>query len=147
MSLKSNLEQDLKDAMRSKNDLNKTVIRMLLSAVKLREIEKGAPLDDGELISVVQKEIKSRLESIEDAEKLDRTDIIESSNAEIQVLESYLPPSLSPQKLEEMARKAIEEVGANNIRQMGQVMKILVPRLEGRASGSEASNIVRKLLL
>jgi len=147
MSLKSTLEQDLRDAMRSKDDLNKKVIRMLLSAVKLSEIEKHESADDAAVISIVQKEIKTRRESIEDAEKLNRTDLIEDSNAEIQVLERYLPPALSPQELEEIARQAIDEVGASDIRQMGQVMKILIPRLAGRASGSEASNTVRKLLM
>lgn len=146
MSIKLRLENDLKEAMRKQDDLNKRVIRMVLSAIKLAEVEKGASLDDSGIISVLHKEIKSRREAIADAERIGRSDIIADAEAEITVLERYLPAALSEAELEEMARQAIREAGATSLREMGQVMKLLMPRLQGRATGDQASQVVRKLL-
>lgn len=146
MSIKLRLENDLKEAMRKQDDLNKRVIRMVLSAIKLAEVEKGASLDDSGITSVLHKEIKSRREAIADAERIGRSDIIADAEAEITVLERYLPAALSEAELEEMARQAIREAGATSLREMGQVMKLLMPRLQGRATGDQASQVVRKLL-
>jgi len=95
---------------------------------------------------LVQKEIKSRRESIADAERAGRSSLIESLKAEIAILEAYLPKQLTPQELEALAKQAIIEAGATSQREMGAVMKILVPRLQGRAASSEASQVVRRLL-
>lgn len=146
MSIKLRLESDLKEAMKKQDDLSKRVIRMALSAIRLAEVEKGASLDDSGIISVLHKEIKSRRESIADAERIERSDIIADAKAEIAILERYLPVALSEAELEEMARQAIREAGATSLREMGQVMKLLMPRLQGRATGDQASQVVRKLL-
>lgn len=146
MELKTRIEIDIKEAMRLKDELRKRTLRMALAAIKLVEIDKSGPLDQQAQFAVLQKEIKSRQEAIADAEKAGRGDIIESARAEIAVLESYLPKPLSPQELETLARQVIAETGATSLREMGQVMKILMPRLEGRASGSDASQMVRRLL-
>jgi uncharacterized protein YqeY len=97
-------------------------------------------------MSLLQKEIKSRHESIADAERAGRQDLIPDLKAEVQLLRSYLPHSLSVEELEGMARQAIQEAGASGPAQMGAVMKILMPRLQGRATGNEASLVVRRLL-
>lgn len=146
MSIKVNLENDLKQAMKSGDDLAKRVIRMALSAMKFNEIEKGAAIDDAGAMAILQKEIKSRKESIADAEKAGRADLISASQAEIALLEKYLPQSLPPEELEALARQAIQEAGATSLREMGQVMKLLMPRLQGRATGDQASQVVRSLL-
>ncbi len=146
MTLKDQLESALKDAMRSGDDLRKRTLRMALSAIRFSEIEKGAALDDNAVMAVLQKEIKSRQESIADARRANRPDLEAASQAEIQVLETYLPKSLSPEELETLARQVIAEVGATSPREMGQVMKTLLPRLQGRATGDQASQVVRKLL-
>ena len=145
MSLKEQLQDSLKDALRSGDDLRKRTIRMTLSAIKLAEVDKGE-LDDGAMLAIIQKEIKSRQETIEDAQRSGHRGLAQESQEEIEVLEAYLPKQLSPEELEELARQAIEEVGAASMREMGQVMKVLVPRLEGRATGQQASQAVRKLL-
>jgi hypothetical protein len=145
MSIKEQLQDALKEAMRSKDDVRKRTIRMTLSAIKLAEVDKGELDKDAEL-AIVQREIKLRQETIEDARRSGHEEMIEENQAEIAILMEYLPKQLSPEELEEMANTAIEEVGATSMREMGQVMKVLVPRLGGRATGQQASQAVRKLL-
>ena len=145
MTIKEQLQNELKDAMRAGDNLRKTTLRMALSAIKLAEIDKGE-LDDNAMLAIMQKEVKSRKETIVDAERSGRPDMIETANQEIAILEAFLPEQLSAEELEDLARQAIEESGASSMREMGRVMKVLVPRLEGRATGKQASEAVRKLL-
>lgn len=147
MNVKDQLQNALKEAMRAGDSVRKSTLRMALSAIQLVEVEKrDERLDDSAIIAVLQKEIKSRHETIEDAQKSGRIDLIEASQAEIEILKAYLPKQLSQDELDALARQAIEEVGATDMRAMGQVMKVLVPRLQGRATGNQASQAVRKLL-
>lgn len=146
MDTKTKLENDLKDAMRLKDDLRKRTLRMALSAIRLAEINTGQPLDEQAVLGVLQKEVKSRQETIEEAQRADRPDLQEATQAEIEVLEQYLPRQLSAAELDSLARQAIAETGATSQREMGQVMKVLMPRLQGRATGDQASQAVRKLL-
>jgi uncharacterized protein YqeY len=146
MPLKSQLENDMKDALRAKDDLRKNTLRLALSSIRLIEIDKTGPLDEAGVMAVIQKEIKSRHEVIADAEKANRPDLIETANKEIAILEGYLPKALSAQELENIAKQAIADSGATSLTQLGQVMKILMPRLQGKATGDQASAAVRKLL-
>jgi uncharacterized protein len=146
MSVKSELESALKDAMRRGDDLRKRTLRMALSAIRLAEIDKGAALDDAAVLALLQKEIKARQESIDDARRANRPDLEQASLEEIAVLQEFLPKQLTPEELETLARAVIAEVGATSIKEMGQVMKMLLPRLEGRAPGDQASQVVRRLL-
>jgi uncharacterized protein YqeY len=146
MDLKTRLQDALKDAMRSKDELRKNTLRMVLSSIKLTEIDKGATLDEQVVMAILHKEIKSRRESMADAERAGRPDLLETSEAEIKVLEEFLPKGFSAGELDALAQQAIAEAGATEIRQMGAVMKILMPRLQGRATGDQASQAVRKIL-
>jgi hypothetical protein len=146
MDLKSTLQSDLKDAMRHGEEIRKNTLRMAISAIKLAEVEKGAHMDETAYLAVIQREIKARRESIADAEKAHRPEFISQAEEEIKILQAYLPAALSQEELEQLAREAITEAGATSIREMGQVMKILMPRLQGRATGEQASQVVRKLL-
>lgn len=146
MTTKTQLEAALKDAMRSGDDLRKRTLRMALSAAKLAEIDKGVPLDETGMAGLLQKEIKSRRESIADAQRAGRPGLIAEAEAEIGVLEGFLPKSLDAGELETLARQVIAEVGAASPRDMGAVMKALMPRLQGRVPGDQASQTVRKLL-
>jgi len=146
MNLKDQLQSDLKDAMRAGDELRKNTLRMTLSAIKLAEIEKRDPIDELGILAIIQKEVKSRRESIADAQRANRTDLVQTAELEIALLEQYLPKALDAAELEALARQAIEEVGAASLREMGQVMKVLMPRLQGRATGDQASQVVRKLL-
>ena len=146
MNLKDQLQSDLKDAMRAGDVLLKNTLRMAISAIKLAEIEKNNPLDENAVLAVIQKEVKSRREAIADAERAGRPDLIQAAEQEISLLERYLPKALDPAELEMLARQAIQEAGATSLKEMGQVMKILMPTLQGRATGDQASQVVRRLL-
>jgi uncharacterized protein YqeY len=146
MNTKTKLENALKDAMRANDEVRKRTLRMALSSMKLAEIEKGDAVDEASLLVILQKEIKSRHESITDAERAGRQDLIGAAQAEIAILEEYLPKPFSMSELEELAKQAISETGATSMREMGQVMKVLMPRLQGRATGDQASQEIRKIL-
>ena len=146
MGLKEQIQNDLKSAMRENDEVRKRTLRMALSAIRFFEIEKGVELDDGAVINILQKEVKARNEAISDAQRANRPDLVQENQQELAILEAYLPKLLSESELEALARQAIAEVGASSIQQMGQVMKLLIPRLQGRAGGEQASQMVRKLL-
>jgi len=146
MDTKAQLDNALKDAMRSGDDLRKRTIRMVISEARLAEINKGKPLEEAEMIAVLQKEVKSRNEAIADAQRAGRADLVAAAQAEIGVLETFLPKPFTPKELEALARQAIDEAQASSPGDMGKVMKLLTPRLQGRATGALASQVVRQLL-
>jgi uncharacterized protein YqeY len=146
MNTKEKLENELKDAMRSGDEVKKRTIRMALAAIKMAEVEKGKPVDESSILAILQKEIKGRKEAILDAEKAGRSDLVAENFSEMKILEVFLPTPLTQAELQELARAAIQEVGASTQADMGKVMKVLVPRLEGRAPGDQASQVVRQLL-
>lgn len=146
MELKPKLENDLKDAMRANDEVRKRTLRMVLSAIKLAEVDKGKPVDDAALLGILQKEVKMRQEALGEAERANRADLAAAAQSELAVLESYLPQPFSEADLEALIKEAIGEAGATSLREMGQVMKTLMPRLQGRATGDQASQVVRKLL-
>ena len=140
------LEADLKEAIRSKDDVRKRALRMVLSAIKLTEIDRLEDLDEPTILGIIQREVKSRQETIEEAKKAERDELIESTLAEIEVLRVYLPQPLGEDELAELVTQIIEEVGASSPQDMGKVMKNLMPQIQGRADGKTASEIVRRLL-
>jgi uncharacterized protein YqeY len=140
------LETALKDAMRSGNEIARRTIRMVLANIKFIEKEKGAPMEEGALLALLQKEIKSRRESIADAQKANRPDLVADSEAEIHIIEAFLPQPFSAADLEKLVAEAIAEVNAAGPTDMGKVMKVLMPRIQGRASGDQVNQAVRKLL-
>jgi uncharacterized protein YqeY len=146
MVTKLSLEQELHQAMRSRDELRKRTVRMALSAIKLAEVEARGPLDQAALLGVLRKEIKTRLESINDAQIAGRAELVEQARQELELLEGYLPPPLSPAELEQLAREAIAETGATSTGQFGAVMKALMPRVQGRADGKLVGDLVRSLL-
>jgi uncharacterized protein YqeY len=146
MASRADLENDLKQAIRSSDEVRKRTLRMVLSSLKLAEVEKRGPLDDAAIAGIVRKEIKMRQEAIVEAQRAGRQDLIQASQAEVAVLEGYLPKAIDPAELEALVRQAIAEAGAVGPQDMGKVMKVLVPRVEGRADGKQLSSLVRDLL-
>ena len=146
MDLKKTLENTMKDAMRSGDDVTKRTVRMSLAAIKQIEIDKQTTLDDNAILSIIQKEIKTRRESLEEARQANRSDLVASAEAEINVLKSFLPEELSENDLLKIVGEAIKECGATSPADMGKVMKILLPRIQGRAPGDRISQVVRQLL-
>lgn len=146
LTLKQKIESDLLDSMRSKNEVGKNTLRMLLSAIKLYEIDKSTAIDDSGVLSLIQKEIKTRKDSVNDFQKGNRQDLVDSTMSEIAFLEQYLPRQLSDSEVETIVREAINEVGAKTPSEMGSVMKVILPRISGQASADRVSKIVRELL-
>ena len=146
MVSKSELETELHSAMRSGDDLRKRTLRMILSSVKLAEVEKRGELDEAGMQAVLRREVKTRQEAIADAEKAQRPDLAAASHAELAVVQAYLPAQLSPDELEQMTRQAISATGAAGPQDMGKVMKEIMPKVQGRADGKTVNEIVRRLL-
>lgn len=146
MSIKDQLTQDLKVAMKGGEEVRKNAVRALQAAIKQVEIDKQTTLSEEDLLALIQKEAKSRRESINDAQKANRADLVAGYEAELAIIEGYLPKGLTREELVEMAKAAIAEVGATDAKQQGAVMKILAPRTKGRADGKLVNEIVRELL-
>jgi uncharacterized protein len=146
-TLKERLDADLKDAMRAKNELSTSVLRMLKSAVKYKEVEPGASaLDDAGIEKVIAGLIKQRRDSIEQFKSGGRADLAEKEEAEISVLQKYLPQQLTAEELTAEVQAAITAVGAKGPKDMGAVMKQVNPKVQGRAEGKAVSEEVKAQL-
>lgn len=146
MSLKEQVDQDLKDAMRSHDKFRTQTLRSLKSAIKYAEIETGAELNDPDTMAVIAKQAKQRRDSIAEFEKGGRTDLVEKETAELNILESYLPAQLSEDTIKEKAQAVIDELGVADMKGMGQVMNRLMAELKGQADGKVVNQVVRQLL-
>lgn len=144
--MKEELLIDLKEAMKNKDDLKKNTITMLRAAILQVEKDSQKVLTDEEMSAIVAKEVKKRKESIEDYIKGGREDIVQSLNAEIEVLSKYLPEQLSEEDIKSLVEEAIKNTGANSPREMGKVMQYLRPKISGKADGKVVSDIVKDML-
>lgn len=146
MDYETILKNDLYAAMRANDTLRKRVIRLLISSIELAEVAKGSKLPDSEFIALVQKEIKTKNDTIVDAEKANRPEMVKEQLEEIKVLEAYLPKQLSEAELVQLAEEVIQETGATSPKDMGKVLKVLIPKLAGRATNQDASRVVKDCL-
>ncbi len=146
MTLLDRFSEDLKESLKSRNSIKTSVIRLLKSSIKYREIEKKAPLSDDEIIEVIMSGIKQRRESVEQFSKGGRTDLVQKESNEIEIMQAYLPQPLTEEELVDEVKSVIKEVGATSAKDMGKVMKALMPRIKGRAEGTKVSSIVKELM-
>ena len=146
MDIKTQLNESVKDAMKSGDEVRKRTLRMALAAIKQVEVDKRTALDDAAVISLLQKEIKNRREAIEEAKKANRSDLIEGNEAEIKVLEVFLPQAMPAEELRALVQAAIAETGASVPSDMGKVMKIVMPKVAGRAPNDMISSAVKEML-
>lgn len=146
MSLKETLMQDLKTAMKTKDKRAKDTITMVRAAVKQKEVDDRVELDDDGVLKVLAKEIKERRGSIEEFEKAGRDDLVEATKAEIDVLMKYMPEQLSEEELEKLVRQVMEENNITEKKQMGLLMKNIMPKVQGRADGKAVNAIVNRIL-
>jgi uncharacterized protein YqeY len=146
MALKDQLDADLKSAMRDKDTVKLSVVRMLKSAVKYREIELMKPLDDGGVLQVIASEIKRHKDSVEQYRAGNRQDLVAKEEAEIAVLVAWLPAQLSEAEVKAKVEAAVAAVGAKGPKDMGAVMKALLPEVQGRADGKLVSELVKARL-
>ena len=146
MSLKNQIDNDLKEAMRSRDKFRTQTLRSLKSAIRYAEIEVNTELDDQALLAVIAKQAKQRRDSIAEFKKGGRTDLVEKETAELTILENYLPAQMSEEEIREKVQTVIAELDVTNMKGMGQVMKRVMADLKDRADGKVVNQIVRQLL-
>lgn len=146
MDTKTKLNDSMKEAMKSGDEIRKRTIRMALAAIKQAEVDKRAELDEAAVIALLQKEMKTRREALEEAKKAGREDLIAANQAEIKTLEEFLPQAMPAEELRALVEAVIAETGASAPGDMGKVMKIVIPKVAGRAPNDAVSAMVRELL-
>jgi hypothetical protein len=146
MGLREQIDADIKDAMKSGAKEKVSTLRMLTAALKNKQIDKRAPLAESEIIDTVRSLIKQRKDSIEQFARGNRQDLVDKETAEVAVLEAYLPQQMSREEIENAIREVIAETGAQGAKDMGKVMKALVPLLAGRADNKLGSELVKSTL-
>ncbi len=146
MSIKDKLKDDLKTAMLEKDTTRKNVVQLIKAGVLQVEKDKKITLDDEGVLDVIAKQLKQRRDSLPDYEKSGRDDLIAQLKREMELLMEYLPAQLTHDELVEIVKDAIEETGASQIKDMGKIMAVVMPKTKGRADGKEINAIARELL-
>ena len=145
MDTKAKLNESMKESMKSGDELRKRTIRMVLAAIKQVEVDKRTDLDEMAITALIQKEVKNRREGLEEAKKANRDDLVAANEGEIKVLEEFLPKAMSADELRALVQAAITETGAA-ASDMGKVMKVVMPKVAGRAPNDAISSMVKELL-
>ncbi|WP_159883835.1 GatB/YqeY domain-containing protein [Paenibacillus puerhi] len=146
MSLSNRLNDDMKLAMKSQDKFKLSVIRMVRAAIKNIEIDQRKPLEEQEVLDVLNREVKQRKDSLQEFEKAGREDLAENLRAEIVILMEYLPQQLSDEEVKAIVQQTIQEVGASSKADMGKVMGALMPKVKGRADGKIVNQFVQQFL-
>ena len=146
MSLKDRLIQDMKEAMKARDQLRLSTLRLLISEIKNKEIEAKGELKDEDILAIIQKAVKQRQDSIAQYEKGGRQDLADKEKAELEILKAYLPEELSQEEILEIIDQAIAATGASSPKEMGKVMREVMPKVKGRADGKVVNELVRKRL-
>ena len=146
MSLKERLMADLKTAMKEKDKLRKDVITMVRAAIKQKEVDERVELDDADIENIISKQLKEKKSSIEEFKKGNRQDLVDQTNAEIEILLKYLPEQLSDEELKEIIKKVIDENEITSMKDIGKLMKNVMPLIKGKADGKQVNIIAKELL-
>lgn len=149
MLIKEQIKNDIKEAMKTKNELGLSVLRMVTAAISSEEINKGKKeigLNDEEVLEVLSREVKKRKDSVSQYEGAGRVELAEKEKKEVEILMEYMPTQFTAEEIEKFAQEAIAEFGAKTEKDFGAVMKILSPKIKGRADGRLVSDIVKKIL-
>ncbi|MBW2000797.1 MAG: GatB/YqeY domain-containing protein [Deltaproteobacteria bacterium] len=146
MALERQITGDLKEAMRAKDELRTSCLRMLKTAIKNKQVEKGENLSDKEIHSVISSLVKRGKQSVEEFRKGGREDLADKEERELKILYGYLPEQLDPEEIEKTLREIIAELSAAGTKDLGRVMKVAMTRMAGKVQGKEVNQIARKLL-
>lgn len=146
MSLKDKLMEDLKVAMRDKDKVRKDTITLVRAAIKQREVDERTELDDAAIEAIIAKQVKERKGAIEEFKKGERQDLIDAAEAEIHILLDYLPEQLSEEELLAIVREVVQEEGITSKREIGRLMKAVMPKVQGRADGKRVNQIALTIL-
>ena len=147
MSLKSRIQDDVKNAMRAQQRERLAVLRLVTAAIKQKEVDERIELDDAQVLAVLDKMVKQRRESLEQYRSAGRDDLADQEAFELELIQTYLPEPLAEDELAELIRKNIEDTGASSIRDMGAVMNALRPQVQGRADMKAVSQAVKNQLM
>ncbi len=146
MSIKERLQQDLKESLKKKDTIRLNTIRSIINAIKNKEIDLRKEVTEEEIYTILNSLAKQRRESIEQYEKGGRQDLVDQEKRELEIILEYLPEQLSEKEIEKIVKETIEEVGASSMKDLGKVMKAVMPKVKGRADGKKVNEIVRSLL-
>ncbi|HIC84870.1 MAG TPA: GatB/YqeY domain-containing protein [Desulfobacterales bacterium] len=146
MALNDRIVEDLKEAMRSRDQLKTSCLRMLKTSIKNRQIEKGRELSDDEILSVISSLVRKGKEAAQEYRKAGRQDLAEKEERELEVFYTYLPKQLSDEEIEQRLREIISQVSATGPKDLGKVMKIAMAKMAGQAEGKKVSQIAKGLL-
>ena len=146
MSLKEKLQSDLHQAMRARDRVRMSVLRMLRSAIGYEEIDKKREMDDSAVLDIISRQVRQRLESIRMYKDANRQDLVDKETHELQILQEYMPAQLTEEELTALAQEVIQQVGAAGPRDKGRVMGRLMPQVRGKAQGGDVNRIVTTLL-
>ncbi len=146
MSLRQDIHKDIAVAMKAGDKDRLSTVRMLMSAIKYKEVDAHRELTDEETIAVISTLVKQRQDSIEQFTKGNRLDLVEKESKELEVLRTYLPPQLSEAEVRDIIKKAVAETGATSQKDMGKLMKVVMPQVKGKADGKLVNDIVKEIL-
>ncbi len=146
MDLKQRISEDMKTAMKAKDSQRLGTIRLLMAAIKQREVDERISLDDAQILAVIEKMIKQRHDSISHYQTAGRQELVDQEAFEIDLLQAYLPPALSEAEIQSLISNAIKSLGASSIKDMGKVMAHLKPELQGRADMAKVGAIIKEFL-
>lgn len=146
--LKEQLKNELKQAMLTRDTLKTSVLRMLLSAIGYSEIQKGANYEatDEDVMTVIQKEVKQRKDSIEQFKNAGRQELVDKEQKELEILKKYLPEQMDEEAIRKLVQEAVTQTGANSPQDMGKIMSVLMPKVKGKADGALVGKIVKETL-
>jgi hypothetical protein len=146
MTLKDRLMEDLKASMKNKNSIRKNTITMVRAAIKQIEVDQRTELEDEQILEIISKQLKEKKNAIEDFKKGERQDLVDLTQKEMEILLEYLPEQLTEEEIKEIVSKTIDEVNAKSMKDIGMVMKSVMPKVKGRADGNTVNKIVRGIL-
>lgn len=146
MSLKKQLMDDLKSAMKNKDTIRKNTITLIRAAIKQKEVDEREEVSDEDVISIISKQLKERRDSLEDFEMANRDDLAENTRKEIDVLIDYLPKQLTEEEVGEIVSETINELNATSMKDIGIIMKTVMPKVQGRADGNMVNKKAREIL-
>ena len=145
MSLQDELMQEFKTSMRNKDTVRKNTITLIRSAIKQREVDERIEVTDEQIIEIISKQYKEKKQAIEEFAKGDRQDLVDLTEAEMKILLEFMPEQLSEDELEIIVRESIEEVGATSMKDIGKIMKVVMPKVKGKADGNMVNKIIKSV--
>lgn len=146
MSLKEKLMEDLKFSMKNKDTLRKNTVIMVRASIKQKEVDERIELTDEDIIDIISKQVKEKRDVIEDFAKGGREDLVDQTKKEMDILLEYLPEQLTEEKIEAIVKETIDQVGAKSMKDIGIIMKNVMPKVKGKADGGMVNKCARKLL-